>query len=166
VTTPDILTAIAPVIDAFERLSVPYSVAGSVASSAHGVARSTLDIHLVADLRDQHVRTTSTATPHGTRCAGGRPFDQESFRSRSDAMLEEQAGARGYAMDSPEDTILHKLEWYRAGGEVSERQWNDVIGVVEIQGSALDLDYLRRWAARLGVLDLLERAFSASRRTR
>ena len=31
-------------------------------------------------------------------------------------------------VSSPEDTLLAKLEWYRMGGEVSERQWRDVQG--------------------------------------
>jgi len=56
---------------------------------------------------------------------------------------------------SPEDTVLTKLEWYRMGGEVSDRQWRDV------QGERLDLLYLRQWAAALGVADLLERALTA-----
>ena len=62
-------------------------------------------------------------------------------------------------MSSAEDAILAKLEWYRLGGEVSERQWRDVLGVLKTQGARLDVAYLRTWAEGLGVLDLLERAF-------
>ncbi|MCS7055413.1 MAG: hypothetical protein NZM18_04465 [Thermoflexales bacterium] len=58
----------------------------------------------------------------------------------------------------PEDVILAKLEWYRLGGEVSERQWRDVLGVLKVCAGDLDLDYPRRWAAELNVEDLLERA--------
>ena len=57
-----------------------------------------------------------------------------------------------------EDTLLAKLEWYRIGGEVSERQWRDVLGILEVQEGNLDLDYLRQWAKELKVSDLLERA--------
>ncbi len=39
------------VIDAFERLNVPYMIGGSLASALHGTARSTLDSDIVADLR-------------------------------------------------------------------------------------------------------------------
>jgi hypothetical protein len=48
--------------------------------------------------------------------------------------------------------------WYRDGGEVSDRQWHDILGVLRTQGSKLDLDYVRTWAARLSVDDLLGRA--------
>jgi len=59
---------------------------------------------------------------------------------------------------SPEDTILSKLEWYRMGGEVSDRQWRDILGMLKTQAGELELDYLRKWAVELKVGDLLERA--------
>ena len=59
---------------------------------------------------------------------------------------------------SPEDTILSKLEWYRMGGEVSDRQWRDILGVLKTRAGELELDYLRQWAGQLKVNDLLERA--------
>ena len=58
---------------------------------------------------------------------------------------------------TPEDTILRKLEWYRAGGETSERQWNDLRGVLQVSGAHLDREYLCQWARYLKVGDLLER---------
>jgi hypothetical protein len=62
------------------------------------------------------------------------------------------------AVASPEDVILSKLRWFHKGGEVSEQQWNDVLGVIAVQADKLDLPYLREWAEYLGVLKLLERA--------
>ena len=59
---------------------------------------------------------------------------------------------------SPEDIILSKLEWYRMGGEASDRQWRDILGVVKTKSGQLDLAYLRRLAKELAVQDLLERA--------
>jgi len=61
------------------------------------------------------------------------------------------------AVASAEDTILRKLEWYRAGGETSERQWNDLRGVVRVSGAKLDREYMRHWAEYLKVADLLDR---------
>jgi len=69
-----------------------------------------------------------------------------------------QVGAQEIWFASAEDTILAKLDWYRRGNEVSELQWRDIQGILGTQGSRLDFDYLRLWAARVGVLHLLERA--------
>ena len=63
---------------------------------------------------------------------------------------------------SAEDAILSKLERYRLGDEVSERQWRDVFGVLKAQAGLLDLEYLRRSAATLGFADLLERVLGQS----
>ena len=59
---------------------------------------------------------------------------------------------------SAEDTVLAKLEWYRKGGEVSDRQWRDLLGVLKVQAGRLDGDYLTQWASQLSVTDLLRRA--------
>jgi len=56
-----------------------------------------------------------------------------------------------------EDILLAKLRWYREGGEVSERQWTDIHGILAINPE-LDFDYVNGWAARLRVADLLARA--------
>ncbi len=66
---------------------------------------------------------------------------------------------------SAEDTVLTKLEWYRMGGELSDRQWNDVLNIIKVQGEQLDRDYLRHWAAQIGVADLLDRVLGQARLT-
>jgi len=58
-----------------------------------------------------------------------------------------------------EDIVLHKLHWYKIGGEVSERQFRDVLGVLKVQGDDLDREYLDRWAEALGLRELTARAF-------
>ena len=63
---------------------------------------------------------------------------------------------------SAEDTILAKLQWYRMGKEVSELQWRDVMGIIGTKASDLDFEYLNRWAERLGLLELLDRAMKDS----
>ena len=63
---------------------------------------------------------------------------------------------------SPEDTVLRKLLWYRAGGEESAKQWRDVVAVLRISGPVLDLPYMERWAVELGIDDLLRRALLQS----
>ncbi len=188
--TPDLIAAIEPVADLFERMSVSYSVVGSIASSAHGVARATLDVDLVADLRPRHVQPIvdalidqyyvdfdaaadavrrrsmfnvvhlATMLKLDIYVLTRRPFDQESFRRRRSVSLDDVDGAREFPVDTAEDTVVHKLEWYRAGGGVSERQWGDIIGVLKVQADALDTNYMRTWAKQLGVVDLLERALA------
>lgn len=55
---------------------------------------------------------------------------------------------------TPEDLILSKLQWYEMGQRISERQWRDVAGLVEIHAQRLDLAYLERWAERLNLVEL------------
>ena len=55
-------------------------------------------------------------------------------------------------------TVLAKLEWYRLGDEVSDRQWRDVLGIFKLQQGRLNRDYMKKWAEELKVSDLLERA--------
>ena len=59
---------------------------------------------------------------------------------------------------TPEDTLLAKLEWYRLGGEASDRQWRDILGIIKTRADKLDRDYLYQWAKEIQVISLLERA--------
>lgn len=54
--------------------------------------------------------------------------------------------------------ILQKLLWFRKGGEVSDRQWRDVLVMMKVQAKRLDFDYLNQWAGSLQISDLLERS--------
>lgn len=89
----------------------------------------------------------------------GRPFDlAATARARTEA-IDDAPGALRVPIASAEDTILAKLEWFRRGGETSERQWWDIVGVLRVTADA-DRAYLRRWASSLGVSDLLDRAIA------
>jgi hypothetical protein len=85
-----------------------------------------------------------------------RPFEISAMARRQPRSLP-QDPAQSIMCVTPEDLILFKLEWYRLGNETSEHQWKDVRGVFETQGGSLDQAYLDRWAADLGVSDLLQR---------
>jgi hypothetical protein len=186
----DILEAITPVVEAFEQLGVAYYIGGSVASSVHGIPRTTLDADIVADLRTEHVsffverletdyyvdaemitkaieRRSSFNVVYLAMMLKvdvfifkGQRFDNEEFRrARPDSLdTTEGATSRLFYVASPEDIVLRKLEWYKMGGGVSERQWLDVLGVLKLQGQRLEMPYLRRWAEELEVSDLLDRA--------
>lgn len=84
-----------------------------------------------------------------------RPFLQSQFtRAHKQTFLFETEISAYFS--SPEDIILAKLEWYRQGDELSERQWRDILGVMKTRSGTLDLGYLRKWANELKVIDLLE----------
>ena len=184
--TPEPLAVALRVIDTFDDLEVSYHVGGSFASSIHGVPRQTHDIDLVADLslekipelvqrlRDEFYidadmirsalrRQASFNVIHldsGFKVdifpVGPGAFDQsEISRSIAHQILENHP--LSIMVKSAEDTLLRKLQWYRLGNEVSDRQWHDIVGIVRTQGDRLDRDYLRHWATDLGVKDLLER---------
>ena len=85
-----------------------------------------------------------------------RPFDRTQIERREAYILSEDPERKAY-ISSPEDNILAKLEWYQLGGEVSDRQWQDVLSVLKIQGDRIEMDYLRYWAAELGLSELLDR---------
>jgi len=184
----DILVPIIPLVDAFEQLGVSYYIGGSVASSAYGLPRTTIDADLVADLRIEHVRPLvqqlqnayyidadmiRDAIKHRSEfniihfetmlkvdvfIQKTRAFDRETRRRVRQEKLDETSSDHVFLLASPEDVILNKLEWYKMGGEVSDRQWNDILGVLKVQGTSLDLAYLRQWAAALDVSPLLDRA--------
>ena len=72
--TSELRTAFDPVADALGALAIDYRVGGSVASSALGVGRSTLDVDIVADIREEHVE------PFVARLTPAFYVDAESIR--------------------------------------------------------------------------------------
>ncbi len=85
---------------------------------------------------------------------------REEMRRRQRIVLSE--GGPAVDIASAEDTILQKLNWYQIGNRVSDRQWADLLGVLKVRGEALDREYLCRWAAEIGVAELLDQAFAES----
>ena len=92
---------------------------------------------------------------------GDSAFDREQIRRRIRVAVSPDS-PQLVAVSSPEDLVLRKLAWYRAGGGVSDRQWRDVLGVLKVQRGRLDVAYLRRWSGTLGISELLERVIEES----
>ena len=184
----DPLIVVGKLARVFDGLGVAYLVGGSLASSLYGIPRATQDVGLVAGLGFPQVEPVTHALENdfyvdavsisdAIRQRGsfnvihlGTMFKADIFIPREGAWpSEEMLRARSMRFEvaeetmnvrfsSPEDTILHKLQWYRLGGHISDRQWSDVLGVIKIQGRSLDLPYLERWAAALNLAELLVRA--------
>lgn len=153
--------------------------------------RSTLDVDIVADMRLEHIQPLvaalskdfyaddemmrdaiehhssfnlvhyETAFKVDIFIQKLRAFDKMQLERRRASIITTDPEQSIY-ITSPEDTILAKLEWYRLGDEVSDRQWRDILGVLKTRAGELDLDYLHKWAKELKVSDLLERALNAS----
>lgn len=181
------------VVRALERLKVRCYICGSLASSVHGLPRLSNDADIVAELAAHHVaglvkelagafyvdedavgeaiRTQRSfnlvdeqeAVKVDVFCAGGDRYQQAAFARTVRVPLEEDDPFTEVAFASVEDTVVFKLHWLRLGGEVSERQWADVLGMLRLKQSRMDLDYARRWAKHFGVEDLLDRALEAAR---
>ncbi len=179
------------VTQTLERLGIRYAVGGSLASSLHGVMRSTLDVDIVADMHLEHIQPMimalskefyaddemmrdaiehhssfnlihyETAFKVDIFIRKPRPFDQMQLERRRTSVITTDPEQSVY-VTSPEDVILSKLEWYRMGGEVSDRQWRDILGVLKTRAGELELDYMRKWGHELKVSDLLERALKES----
>ena len=170
-----------------DGLGVEYLLGGSLASSLHGIPRATLDADLVAALSAAHVEPlvaalggefyiheddVRDALRHGSSfnvihlptmfkvdvfiSGSGEVARLEMDRRQTVAV--DETGHVQIVVASAEDIIVQKLHWYREGGEVSDRQWQDVLGVIQIQGPRLDQAYLRKAASLLRVETLLQRA--------
>ena len=171
----------------FESLGVRHFIRGSMASSLYGESRSTHDVDIAAALRPEHVaplvrraggefflqpefveeavrgtrmftmvlRASFVKVDVYVRALCGF-FQSELERAR---LIQVRRAPAGEAwMPTPEDIVLQKLAWYRQGDCVSERQWNDVLGVLRNWHARVDMAYLRSWAKELEVSDLLEKA--------
>lgn len=185
----DAITALAPVVAEFQRLGVRHYIGGSLASSIYGLARSTRDVDLVADLQHKHVAPFVAALASryyvsepmildaidrkscfnlihlvnsfkiDVFVTKGRPYDRAAFERIRSDTIDPDETSQTFQFASPEDTVIAKLEWYRLGDEASDRQWRDIVEVMLTQEETLDRPYLARWATELGVADLLDKAW-------
>ena len=187
--TSNILLVLKPFIKVLNELSISYYIGGSIASSVFGLPRSTMNLHIVADIKNFHI-------PHLTKRLENKFYIDEDmikdainrissfnlihletamkivvFIQQKDTYQKNAENRRTketrvendksseFYFSSPEDIILNKLKWYEMGNRISERQWLDVLGVIKVQENSLDKEYLKSWAEKIGVLKLLFDAF-------
>lgn len=177
----------------FERLDIRYLVGGSLASSLHGIPRATHDVDMVAEITYEHIPKLVKALESefyidAEMIRGAiqhrssfnvihlaTMFKVDIFILKPDvASQEEMTRREQYQVSeipeqtlflaSAEDVVVHKLYWYQLSGSISERQWSDVLGVLQVQQEQLDRAYLERAAQQRGVSDLLEQALREANR--
>ena len=184
----ELLSALIPVVYAFEKHAIPYYISGSIASSVYGTARTTMDVDIVADVKTHHILLLKkeleelyyfdeemiTEAIQNSSCFNlihfetsikidvfifkREPYHQRVLDRKVKDTLDDDEKTEVYLL-TPEDTILSKLQWYLGGGKISERQWLDIVGVLKVQGDSLDKNYLQEWAKKLGIFELLTEAF-------
>jgi len=188
-SNPQELTILQDFTDVLEQLNIPYAISGSMASSIYGRVRFTQDADITVDPFENRAEKlfeflkpefyiSKEAMYQALRQRSS--FNVIHFESafkfdifiRKDTAFEKQLMLRrkslklsdsldkSFSVISPEDIILLKLQWYGSGGRVSEQQWNDILGILEVQAGKLDLEYLNKWGAILGIGELLQKAIS------
>ncbi|HEX8847331.1 MAG TPA: hypothetical protein VF791_21995 [Pyrinomonadaceae bacterium] len=186
------LIVLLQITHALDAQGINYVVVGSFASSLHGIYRTTNDIDIIADIKleqinalvatlqndfyiDEQSARRAVMTHRSFNIIHFEsvfkvdifvpPLDdfsqQQLLRRQSEQLAPDVA--QPFYVATAEDTILAKLKWYRAGNEISNTQWTDVLGVIGSQGENLDVDYLRAWADKLSVRDLLEKVLNEAR---
>ncbi len=187
-STTDLLDAILSLSAIFEGLQISYYIQGTVANSLYGMQRATFDVDFVVDLHLEHIdilreklkpfyaidtqmmrdaiylRTyfeivhITSLIKINVLLSQELDFERQIYnRIQHHRLLESSPPV---CVASPEDIILTQLRNYRAGGEIADDQWNEILGVLKVQGTGLDFAYLEQWALELNVLELLERAFA------
>lgn len=171
------------IVALLDDAEIPHMLAGSMASTFHGEPRMTRDIDMVIDPTIESMTQFVSALDRERFYVDGaveavrrrdmcnvidietgwkvdlivckeRPFSREEFGRREPAIV----GGVDLFVATAEDTVLAKLEWRMKSG--SDRQFRDVVAVLSAQD--LDREYLRRWAAELGVLESLDAALAAA----
>jgi len=160
-----------------EVAGIPYMLTGSLASSIHGIPRATNDIDFVVEPSKEQLREllerckrlgyyvsiqeANAALTNRSQFSlidfasswkadlivrKVRDFSVSEFKRREEIEL----GDFRLTVATPEDVLLAKLEWSRKMGG-SEQQLLDAAGIVKMQGDALDIAYIEKWAESLGV---------------
>ena len=172
-TLQGLLRRLVPVL---ERVSIIYMVTGSVASSAHGMPRSTRDLDIVIAPTREQLLALMRELPSSDYYADEQQAIEALLRRSQFNIIDHATGwkvdfiiaedseygrtalARRRAMDmagnavyvtSAEDVLIAKLRWAIISG--SERQLQDAAGIVSTQADNLDVAYLESWVRKLSL---------------
>jgi len=168
------------VVGLFEHLGIPYLVTGSVAAMAFGEPRLTNDIDIVAAIEEKHAKDLVMGFPtdefyiseelvrEAIRCRGQFNIIHPASGIKIDVFIKQDAAfdhsrferlyriypAESYQANfaAPEDVIIKKMEYYKAGG--SEKHLRDIAGILKISGEMVDWDYITEWAKHLDLTEI------------
>ncbi len=184
-TPLDLVVQIGAILD---DVGLDWVLGGSLASSLVGEPRATLDIDVAVVLERRNVEALVAAVradyyvsepmvleavEHGSSfnlLHFGTGFKIDVFVLTDDALDRRQlAGRQTVTLDdgttiwvgSPIDQVLRKLRWFQSGGEVSDRQWRDVMAILTVQAQRIDHAELLAAADQLGLGPLASRAIAA-----
>ena len=179
----DLVCQMAEILD---DLGVPYALGGSMASSLLGEPRSTVDVDMAVRLdgtageallervgalfyvpvdaareaiRDRssfNLVDTASALKVDLFVVGDGLLDRMQIERR--VLVPVSGAANGIWVTAAEDQVLRKLDWFRQGGAMSDRQWRDVVGILRIHLESMDLVYLQASAHEVGLTDDLGEA--------
>jgi len=172
------------VSDILQRLKIPYIITGGFAVLVWGRPRFTADIDIVVELKSENISSLTKALlllgkasyidrdmiKDGLNHSGEfnfihgdtgikvdfwilekTPFELSRMKRR---VAKSVLGKKVY-FTSPEDLILSKLQWHQQSK--FSRHLEDAESVLRISGKKLDRNYLKRWAKRLGVSNILDK---------
>jgi hypothetical protein len=185
--TTDLLDAILPLSVMLEKLQIPYYIQGTIANSFYGMQRATFEVDVVADfyleqvgdlqeqlkpfyaidvqvMRDATCLRTYFKVVHIESLIMVKvllsqmfDFERQMYQRVQHHKLSEDC--QPVCVASPEDIILTQLRQYRIEGESADDQWNEILGVLKVQGTGLDFVYLEQWAQKLEIVDLLRKGY-------
>lgn len=186
------IAVIRKVANVLDDLQIDYAIGGSIASSLYGNVRFTQDADITVRefrsvaqslyerLKDEFYLSEDAMAQALDSCGcfnaihletsfkidmfiqGPSEFDKQ-LLARCKQLSLSDSEEKPFSVVSPEDVVLLKLRWYAQGDCTSDRQWDDILGVLRVQGESVDSEYLKKWSRQLGVDELLQRAIAESK---
>ncbi len=183
------IEAIKDFVEVLEKFGIRYAVGGSIASSFYGKVRFTVDADITVepfrDIAEKiyeilqkkfyisksamfqaldsyssfNIIHNMTSFKIDVFICKNIDFQIQMLEHPKRVKLNEQIENK-FSVVSPEDIILLKLQWYESTERTSKKQWDDILGVLSVQKTKLDYDYLKKWAHNLGLTELLQKALS------